>query len=111
MSPIGETILIRPVSPPIIVIRPPEKLVIEVQCFGGYVDLFWNRDNSNLVTGLFHFREVFVAEETTEHSAGIYNVLAPNRAYYRVVVSTFHVILSGMQSVFYVAVTSVPVSF
>lgn len=89
--------MIEQVSPPIIILRPPDKLVIEVQSFGEYLNLFWTRGDSNLVANFFHFREVFVEEETSNNSSGTYKVLAPNREVYRLVIKTFHVIMAGMQ--------------
>ena len=68
----------------VIILRPPEKLVIEVRISGEYEVHFWRR-NENLfgTTGNFqvmlpdefpNFFEIFVRDNTTDDDLGIYQV-------------------------------------
>ena len=80
----GDTVIIERVSPAVIILRPPEKLVIEVRTSGEYQVHFWRR-NENLfgTSGNFqvmvpdefpNFAEIFVRDNTTVDDLGIYSV-------------------------------------
>ena len=80
----GDTVIIERVSPAVIILRPPEKLVIEVRTSGEYEVHFWIR-NENLFgpSGNFqvmfldefpNFFEIFVRDNTTNDDLGIYTV-------------------------------------
>ena len=81
----GDNVLER-VSPRVIVLDPPEKLVIETSASGGYVQFEWQR-NGNLFTVIPgtspfivtiqefpNFFEIFVREPTTVNDLGVYEV-------------------------------------
>ena len=64
-------------SPPVVFLTPPEKLVLEVRASGGYDILLWSRvgDSSfsqNPMTELVNFHEVFVRQPTTTSEYGTY---------------------------------------
>lgn len=62
------------ISPQVIVLSPPEKLVIETRASGSYQRLEWSR-NGTLLTGDFvNFYETFVHEPTTTDDLGVYEV-------------------------------------
>ena len=70
------------ISPYVIFLLPPEKLVLEVRTSGGYSNIFWNRDSNPLGTSaapallseFTHFFEIFVREPTTTSDYGTYDV-------------------------------------
>ena len=80
----GDAMLER-VSPQIIVLDPPEKLVIETRASGGYQQFDWQR-NGNVFTltqgqpftvalqEFPNFFEIFVRESTTANDLGVYEV-------------------------------------
>ena len=64
-------------SPPVVFLTPPEKLVLEVRTSGGYDFIFWTRvgDRSfsqNATTELVNFHEIFVRQPTTTSEYGTY---------------------------------------
>ena len=63
-------------SPPVVFLTPPEKLVLEVRASGGYDFISWNRvgDRSfrQSLSELVHFHEVFVRQPTTASEYGTY---------------------------------------
>ena len=66
-------------SPSVVFLTPPEKLVLEVKTSGGYDFVGWARvdDRSfrqNLTTELVNFHEVFVRQPTTTSEHGTYRV-------------------------------------
>ena len=78
---VGNTIRIERVSPEIIILRPPEKLVIEVRVSGEYEVLFWYK----VTLGTFipdqmrpqefpNYFETFVRGNTTADDEGFYIV-------------------------------------
>ena len=78
----GNTIRIERVSPEIIILRPPEKLVIEVRVSGDYEVLFWRRRTiSTFIPGQMlpqefpNYLETFVRDNTTADDEGFYIVL------------------------------------
>ena len=78
---LGSTIRIERVSPEVIILRPPEKLVIEVRVSGDYEVLFWNKGGTNQPIPqlmepqeLPNFYEIFVRDITTVEDLGLYIV-------------------------------------
>ena len=89
---IGEELTISRISPETIILRPPEKLVIEVEATGRYESISWTRNGnlfSEMMTCQFFVRfpfvsptsselanyfEIFVREPTTESDFGVYEV-------------------------------------
>ena len=79
----GSTIRIERVSPEVIILRPPEKLVMEVRVSGNYAQLFWSKNISGQpIPGLLepqelpNFYEIFVRDNTTVEDEGIY-IISP----------------------------------
>ena len=64
------------VSPLVVFLTPPEKLVLEVKASGGYDIINWNRvgDRSfrQSLSELVNFHEVFVRQPTTTSEYGTY---------------------------------------
>ena len=65
------------VSPSVVFLTPPEKLVLEVRASGGYDFIVWNRvdDRSfkqDRTTELVNFHEIFVRHPTTTSEYGTY---------------------------------------
>ncbi len=77
----GDTICIERVSPEVIILRPPEKLVIEVRVSGEYELLFWYKGSiGTFIPGLMipqefpNYFETFVRDNTTAGDEGYYIV-------------------------------------
>ncbi len=77
----GTTIRIERVSPEIIILRPPKKLVIEVRVSGEYEVLFWRKGStSTFIPGQIipqefsNYFELFVRDNTTANDKGFYIV-------------------------------------
>ena len=78
----GVTNTLERVSPQVIVLNPPEKLVIETRASGGYQQYDWTRNDVPFGTGSFpaiieefsNFVEIFVREPTTTDDLGVYDV-------------------------------------
>ena len=80
----GVTNMLERVSPPVIVLDPPEKLVIETRASGGYQRFDWLRNGSlfsSSPSAPFHvvvprefpnFFEIFAREPTTTNDLGVY---------------------------------------
>lgn len=74
---------IEAVSSSLVIIRPPEKLVLEVRATGRYSSTEWGRNGITAGQPLFpvsaqsfaHFGEVYVAETTTMGDLGVYEVV------------------------------------
>ena len=69
-------------SPPVVFLTPPEKLVLEVRTSGGYDFIIWTRagDRSfrqNAMTELLNFHEIFVRQPTTTSEYGTYEPMYP----------------------------------
>ena len=72
------------VSPQVIVLDPPEKLVIETRASGGYQIFDWIRNGNPFTTNIGpflvtlqefpNFFEIFVREPTTTNDLGVYGV-------------------------------------
>ncbi len=77
----GNTIHIERVSPEVIILRPPEKLVIEVRVSGEYKVMFWHKGAINtFIPGQMrpqefpNYFETFVRDNTTADDEGFYIV-------------------------------------
>ena len=77
----GNTIRIERVSPEVIILRPPEKLVIEVRVSGDYEVVFWRKGTINdFIPGQMrpqefpNYHETFVRDNTTADDEGFYIV-------------------------------------
>jgi len=76
----GLTNTLERVSPQIIVLNPPEKLVIETTSSGGYQHYDWIRNGTPFGSAGFpvipqefpNFLEIFVREPTTTDDLGVY---------------------------------------
>ena len=71
------------VSPEVVILRPPEKLVIEVRVSGDYQVLFWWKGASGQAIPRVmrpqefpNFYEIFVRDNTTTEDEGLYRVTA-----------------------------------
>ena len=68
-------------SPPVVFLTPPEKLVLEVRTSGGYDFIAWNKvgDSSfrQSLSELVNFHEVFVRQPTTTSEYGTYRAVYP----------------------------------
>ena len=78
---LGNTIRAERISPEVIILRPPEKLVIEVRVSGDYRVLFWYKEivgsfipNTTLPQDFPNFAEIFVRDNTTVDDEGLYIV-------------------------------------
>ena len=78
----GVTNTLERISPQVIILNPPEKLVIETKSSGGYQHYDWVRNGDPVNTGSFaatlaeflNFFEIFVREPTTMDDLGLYEV-------------------------------------
>ncbi len=77
----GNTICIERVSPEVIIVHPPEKLVIEMRVSGDYEVLFWRKETINafipsqmLPREFPDYFETFVRDNTTAGNEGFYIV-------------------------------------
>ena len=71
------TIFLERVSPEVIFLRPPEKLVIEIKATGRYRNIYWHK-NGVLLTiqprQFPNYNEILVYGTTTQDDLGIYEV-------------------------------------
>ena len=79
----GETLSAVAVSPSIIILHPPEKLVLEITPFGRYFFLTWSRNGiafgangfENTVSrGIVDFGDTYYSDSTTEEDLAEYEV-------------------------------------
>ena len=83
----GGTLKLERISPQVIVLDPPEKLVLETQASGGYQNIQWTRNGNNLSyirradpffvnlpDECVNFFEIFVRKPTTTRDLGVYRV-------------------------------------
>ncbi len=64
-------------SPSTIILRPPEKLVLEVRATGGFSFIPWTRNGALVsipITRFADFGETYVTGETTVSDLGLYEV-------------------------------------
>ena len=74
------TITAERVSPRLIFLRPPKKLVIEVKVKGRYSRILWHRNGTSVShdqASLINFKEIYAVEETSTLDFGHYQVI-PN---------------------------------
>ena len=82
--PIGQNLRIRAVSPPITILRPPEKLVLEVAATGRYNRIKWTRNGNGFQSVDFdtgpenfaNFFEVYFNRSTSAADLGVYEVMS-----------------------------------
>ena len=74
------TITLERISPEVVYLRPPEKLVIEVKAKGRFREIWWII-NGTLITDIqshaasfSNYKEILFFEETTEENFGIYEI-------------------------------------
>jgi hypothetical protein len=64
------------ISPEIIFLHPPEKLVIEVRCRGRYSGIVWDRPGASINMSLLsNHDEIYALGRTTEADYGFYEVV------------------------------------
>ena len=64
------------ISPEVIFLHPPEKLVIEVRCRGKYSGISWDRPNGSIDRSLLsNHNEVYARGRTTEADYDLYQVV------------------------------------
>ena len=94
------TILLERVSPEVIFLRPPEKLVIEIKATGRYRRILWQKNGLVLPQEFPNHNEILVYGTTTQDDLGLYEVsLFPaNPAFQRSVPNEldFSIVLPGM---------------
>ena len=82
----GNTLTLEAVSPPTIILSPPEKLVLEVRATGQYNFIVWLRNGNQAGLSSFpisntdnfaHFSEIYVNDMTTMDDLGRYEVQLP----------------------------------
>ena len=87
----GVTNTLERVSPQVIVLNPPEKLVIETRSSGGYQHYDWTRNGNELgsvgfpatATEFSNFFEIFVREPTGEDDLAVFQAdlqIAPGQS-------------------------------
>ena len=70
------TIFPESISPEVIFLRPPEKLIIEIHVVGRYSRFVWHRNGTDVQQSLlFNFNEIYVVEETTTADFGHYQFI------------------------------------
>ena len=90
------------ISPELIFIHPPEKLVIEVRSRGRYSGISWDRPSGSIDGALLsNYDEVYALGKTTEADYGLYQVvLLPSPPTFQDIVPTsildFIVIAPGL---------------
>ena len=63
------------ISPEVIFLRPPERLVIEVKVRGRYSRVVWHRNGTDVPqSSLSNFNEIYAVEQTTTSDFGYYQV-------------------------------------
>ena len=73
-------VTIEAISPPLLIIQPPEKLVIKVRGRGPYEELRWIKNGSSFIYShpptLTQFYETLFIEPTSSSDEGLYEVHA-----------------------------------
>ena len=99
-------------SPTSIVLRPPQKLVLEARATGRYVFFDWSKDGISYSSGTTflpqfpeefpHFFEIYVVDPTTIDDMGLYEVtVAPNAGQQSPDEIEFTVIAPGRRTLYY----------
>ena len=68
------------ISPPLVFLTPPEKLVLEIATYGAYGSIIWQKDGVALgtmkaqasITEFTYYNEIFFCEPTTASDYGLY---------------------------------------
>ena len=68
------TVFLERVSPEIIYLRPPEKLVIEIKATGRYNRIQWQKNVLPLTQEFPNYNEILVYGTTTQDDLGLYEV-------------------------------------
>ena len=68
------TISLERVSPEVILLRPPEKLVIEIKATGRYRRIVWHKNGFLLPHQFPNYNEILVYGTTTQDDLGLYEV-------------------------------------
>ena len=89
--------VIEALSPPIVFLFPPNKLVLEIEASGRYHFIAWFKDSRQIIdSSLFHhFKEIYLVENTTVDLVGSYFAVLPVREPDMLPRVNFDVILSG----------------
>ncbi len=84
----GDVLRLSSITPQLIIIEPPEKLVIEVQSSGAYDVILWRRNGASYTFNdpdfpissdrFFYFYEAYVREPTSTDDLGLYEVYVLN---------------------------------
>ncbi len=70
------TLYLENISPGVIFLHPPEKLVIEVRCRGRYSGISWDRPGASINRLLLsNHDEIYALGRTTEGDYGLYEVI------------------------------------
>ena len=70
------TLYLEKISPTVIFLHPPEKLVIEVRCRGRYSGITWSTTGASVDRSLFsNHDEIYALGSTTEADYGFYQVI------------------------------------
>ena len=70
------TIFLETVSPEVIFLHPPEKLVIEATVRGRYSRIVWHRNGTSVPqSSLSNFNEIYVVQKTSTADFGHYEVI------------------------------------
>ena len=82
------TLYLENISPMVIILHPPEKLVIEVRCRGRYHGIYWNKIGASVDRSLLsNHDEIYAIGSTTEVDYGFYQVfLTPSPPSYQIIV-------------------------
>ena len=94
------TVYLEMISPEIILLRPPEKLILEIKVTGRYADILWEKDGeplSNSWATFSNYEEILVIGETTTNDFGYYQVLvhSPPSTAQLLVPSTLSIIVTS----------------
>ena len=70
------TLYLESITPDVIFLHPPEKLVIEVRCRGRYSGISWDRPSGSIDRSLLsNHDEIYARGRTTEADYGLYQVV------------------------------------
>lgn len=90
-------VILERVSPEIIFLHPPEKLVIEIKATGRYRNILWQKNGFLLTVQPQQFpnyNEILVYDTTTQNDLGLYEVsLHPTSLFQRTIPSEFDFIV------------------
>lgn len=96
------TIFLKRISPEVIFLRPPEKLIIEVKVSGRYRNIQWQKNGFSLTIQPQQFpnyNEILIYSTTTQEDIGLYEISVFSNPITQIVSPSeldFHVITPGM---------------